>query len=140
MNFRLQKILSSRTPALLISILIFVLMALPGSVLPHEEHFFIPDFDKLIHAGLFGTFVFLWSLYYASKERTLKLPYGRFFLFFLLGCLYGIGTEYMQKYLIPNRDYDFFDIVADVSGATAGYLLVLITVPRFKTGRTFFKR
>ncbi len=140
MNFRLQKILSSRRPAILISILIFVLMALPGTVLPHEQHFFIPDFDKLVHAGLFGTFVFLWSVYFASKEKTLKLPYRRFFFLFLLGCLYGIATEYMQKYLIPNRDYDFYDIMADVSGATAGYILVLITVPRLRTGPTSYKR
>jgi len=39
----------------------------------------------------------------------------------------------MQKYLIPNRDYDIYDIMADSIGAVLGYLFVLLTVKWFRT-------
>ncbi len=108
-------------------------MAIPGSMLPQEEKTFIPNFDKLVHATLFGTFVFLWSIYYASRKEKNNQSDSRFVLIVLIACLYGYGTELMQKYIIPNRDYDIYDILADSIGALLGYLIVRLTVKWFKT-------
>jgi VanZ family protein len=36
--------------------------------------------------------------------------------------------ELIQKYFIPNRDYDIKDIAADVIGAIAGLILVRMMV------------
>ena len=76
--------------------------------------------------------LFLWSIYYATKKNN-NNSNSRFILILIIACLYGIATEFIQKYLIPNRDYDIYDILADSIGATLGFLFVLITVKWFKT-------
>jgi len=133
MRQRLQKLLSKKTPARLWTLFILILMAIPGNMLPKEEKIFIPNFDKLIHATLFGSFVFLWSIYYATRKERNNNSDSRFVLILIIACLYGIATELMQKYLIPNRDYDIFDIMADSIGAVLGFLFVLLTVKWFRT-------
>jgi VanZ family protein len=133
MRLQLQKLLSKRTPALIWTIFIFILMAIPGDMLPEEEKTFIPNMDKLLHALVFGSFVFLWSVYYATRKEKNNHSDSRFFLILIIGCLYGYATELMQKYIIPNRDYDIYDILADAVGAIAGYLFVRLTVNWFKT-------
>ena len=133
MRQRLQKLLSKHTPALLWTIFILILMVIPGNLLPKEEKTFIPNLDKLIHATLFGSFVFLWSIYYATRKEKNNHSDSRFVLILIIACLYGVATELMQKYLIPNRDYDLFDIMADSIGAVLGFLIVLLTVKWFRT-------
>jgi VanZ family protein len=133
MRQRLQKLLSKKTPARLWTIFILTLMAIPGNMLPKEEKTFIPNLDKLIHATLFGSFVFLWSIYYAARKERNNNSDSRFVLILIIACLYGVATELMQKYLIPNRDYDIFDIIADSIGAVLGYFFVLMTVKWFRT-------
>jgi VanZ family protein len=130
---RLQKLLSKNTPARLWTIFILILMAIPGNMLPREEKTFIPNLDKLVHATLFGSFVFLWSIYYATRKDKNNHSNSRFVLILIIACLYGVATELMQKYLIPNRDYDIYDIMADSIGAVLGFLFVLLTVNRFKS-------
>src|ERR1700681_2598923 len=130
---RLQKILSKHTLARLWSVFILILMAIPGNLLPREEKTFIPNLDKLVHATLFGSFVFLWSIYYATRKEKNNHSDSRFVLILIIACLYGVATELMQKYLMPNRDYDIYDIMADSIGAALGFLFVRLTVKWFKT-------
>jgi VanZ family protein len=130
MRRRLQQILSNRFTAWAWTIFIFILMAIPGKMLPNETKIFIPNLDKLVHATLFGGFVYIWSSYYAAKQdKNLK---KRFIIFLIIASLYGVATELMQKYCIPNRDYDIYDIAADTAGAIIGYLIVLLTLSRRK--------
>jgi VanZ family protein len=119
MRRRLKEILTTRYPARIWTIVIFVLLALPGNMLPSETHTDIPNLDKWVHIILFGSFVFLWSVYYASKEKN-NLSNIRFIIIFVIACLYGIGMEYVQKYFIPNRDFDVYDIASDIAGAVLG--------------------
>ncbi|HTI09546.1 MAG TPA: VanZ family protein [Puia sp.] len=103
------------------TLIIGILLAMPGSMLPNETHFAIPQFDKIVHISLFGGFVFLWNLYLSVRPiprvRLLRL----FFLVFILAEAYGIGMEYVQKYFIPLRDFDEADIIADIIGAGLAY-------------------
>ena len=39
----------------------------------------------------------------------------------VVGWLYGIAMEFVQKYFIPFRSFDFGDIIADGIGCVAGY-------------------
>jgi VanZ family protein len=123
-----KKLLSKRYPAILWTLLIFALLALPGSMIPQEENFSVPNFDKYIHATIFLVFVLLWSFYYGSRPDMKSRHFV--FLIFLLACLYGIAMEYVQKYFIPRRDFDVNDILADVIGAACGYLIVMILFMR----------
>ena len=99
-------------------------------MLPSEEHTFIPNLDKFVNVVLFGCFVFLWSFYYAAKKEQDQSINKIFFRLFIIACLYGIAMEIMQKYFIPNRDFDIYDITADAGGALLGFLIVHMTVKR----------
>ncbi|HTQ63933.1 MAG TPA: VanZ family protein [Puia sp.] len=103
------------------SAIIFILLSLPGSMIPKEQSFMLPGFDKIVHIGLFGGFVLLWCFYYSSKRLSSKKQLRIFFYIFLIASLYGIGMEYVQKYLIPMRDFDVEDILADLMGAGLAY-------------------
>jgi VanZ family protein len=133
MRHFLYKFFSSRIPALLWTITIFILLALPGNMLPNENHLAIPNLDKYVHIILFGSFVFLWSFYYASKEEKRNYPFRKSVLILIIACLYGTAMEYVQKYFIPNRDFDIYDITADVVGAVMGFLTVRLTFSWFRT-------
>ncbi|HLY69396.1 MAG TPA: VanZ family protein [Puia sp.] len=103
------------------SIIILILLTLPGSMLPHEKVFSIPNFDKLVHMILFGGFVLLWSIYFNKKIINQKKLLVVFFRIFILASVYGASTEFIQKYFIPSRDFDVADILADVAGAAIAY-------------------
>ena len=117
----LKKYFSSLYIPLIWTGIVGILCFLPGSMIPSETHLPIPQFDKFVHVTLFGGFVFLWNLYEAGRvkepQRLLKL----FFWWYVLGNIYGIGSEYIQKYWIPGRDYDQADIIADMIGAGLAY-------------------
>jgi VanZ family protein len=101
-------------------------------MLPQEEHMAIPNLDKYIHMILFGSFVFLWSFYFAAKKEKNNNSNRRFIIILIVACLYGIGMEFIQKYFIPNRDFDIYDIAADITGALAGFFIILMSVRRIK--------
>lgn len=103
------------------SLVIGVLLSLPGSMLPNESAFRIPQFDKIVHIGMFGGFVFLWSLYFSKRQISQKKLLRQFFWIFIIATSYGIGMEYVQKYFIPFRDFDEADIIADMIGASLAY-------------------
>jgi VanZ family protein len=103
------------------TIVIGILLALPGSMLPSESGFSIPQFDKVVHIGLFGGFVFLWNLYLSNRVAAISRLLRWFFLIYVLANAYGIGMEYVQKYYIPMRDFDEADIIADMIGAGLAY-------------------
>jgi VanZ family protein len=102
------------------TLFIGVLLSLPGSMLPSETKFSIPQFDKLVHISMFGGFVFLWGLYLSNKSLPTSKLLSRFFLVYILANCYGIGMEYVQK-SIPGRDFDLADMIADMIGAGLFY-------------------
>lgn len=122
----LQKYFSARYVPVLWTIIVATLCCLPGSMLPSESHFSIPEFDKLVHICFFGGFVFLWNLHISKRIADFGRLLRLFFLFYVLGNVFGISIEYIQKYWIPGRDYDLADIIADMIGAGLAYGLSTI--------------
>jgi VanZ family protein len=118
---KIKKYLSQKWVAIAWTLMVIILLAIPGKMIPEEPAFAIPQFDKVVHIVMFGLFVWLWSNHYAAlnlnKRKLLKI----FFLIFILGVVLGIGMEYVQKYFIPNRDFDEADIIADMIGAGLAY-------------------
>jgi VanZ family protein len=117
----IKKYLSPLYVPIVWTLIIAILLCLPGTYIPKEQGFYIPGFDKFVHMGLFGGFVFLWSLYQTTRKPSFKRLLAGFFCFYMLGNIFGIGMEYVQKYWIPGRDYDLGDIIADMFGAGIGY-------------------
>ncbi|HEX5026969.1 MAG TPA: VanZ family protein [Agriterribacter sp.] len=112
-----KKILQSIWPALIWSVIIFILLIIPGKDLPRAPE--IPLLDKVIHSFLFGMLVFIWCSYYGYRLPSQAV--GIFFLVFIISCIYGIGMEFIQKYFVANRGFEWGDIVADVVGSFAGW-------------------
>jgi len=117
----LKKYLSSLYIPIIWTLIVTILMCLPGKMLPNESGFRIPNFDKLVHMGLFGGFVFLWSLHMTKRTSDLHALLRAFFIFFVIANFFGYGMELVQKYYIPGRDYDLADVIADMAGAGIAY-------------------
>ena len=120
----LKKYFSALYIPIVWTLIIGILMCLPGRMLPKEEGFSIPQFDKFVHISLFGGFVFLWSLWLTRRVSVTAVLLRWFFVFYVLANVYGVSMEYVQKYWIPGRDYDLADIIADMIGAGLAYGLV----------------
>jgi len=107
-------------PAFIWSVMIFILLIIPGKELPAGPE--LPSFDKIIHMVLFGVQVWLWS-YYIKHGTNFSPHLWIFLLIFLLSCLYGIGMEYYQRYFVLNRAFETGDILADIIGSAIAFLL-----------------
>jgi hypothetical protein len=129
----LKKYFAALYIPILWTLFIALLCFVPGSMIPNESGFKIPQFDKIVHMGMFGGFVFLWNLFLSKRIPDVRKLLRFFFLIYILGIAYGIASEFIQKYWIPGRDYDNADIIADLIGAGLAYglsHLLLITKER----------
>lgn len=106
----------SRVLAVIWLLIISVLFFMPGSALPQNDLFTIPLFDKYVHAGFFAILVYWWRAYFRA---TLK--YNKYVLVLAFG--YGLSVEIIQHYLIINRSFDGWDLVADTAGAAVGLFM-----------------
>ena len=108
------------------TILIVVLLCLPGKAIPTGGIFGIKNLDKIVHVGLFGTFVLLWGIlaWNRSKNRQ-KWPIW-LAVIVLLSVGLGVALEFIQAAYIPNRSFDVWDIWSDVAGS----VLVMILLPK----------
>lgn len=100
--------------AILYFIIMSVLFFLPGSDLPKEKWLDKIFFDKWVHIGLFAGLIFL---------SRFNLPFDNNifnYLLLLMALTYGLSVEYIQKYWVPNRSFDLWDVVADMGGAFIG--------------------
>ena len=67
-------------------------------------------------------FLFGWGLLKRIKDPQ-KLK-KMFYLLASLSLAYGIIMEFVQDNFIPNRSFDYGDIVADLIGCLAGLWLI----------------
>lgn len=95
-----------------------VLFFLPGSDLPQHGWFDnIPQFDKLVHFGLFMILLSVWT-----SAFTISIP-EKIWPVLGLALLYGLLVEIIQKLWVPGRSFDLFDVVADMMGSVTGVFL-----------------
>ena len=103
------------------TVLIQVLLCLPGSTIPTGGLFNIPNLDKIVHCVLFGGFTGFWCYYFflgGKPSASLKII---FFVVYLLAVADGIIMEFVQRDYIPNRSFDLADIVADILACSIAY-------------------
>jgi hypothetical protein len=117
MTTMLYRIFGNRWTAIIWTVIIFILLVIPGSSLPENGLLGKWHLDKLVHAGLFGGFVFLWfETYRQSAPHMGRQLLRAAILLFILGALYGAGMEFYQKYF-TSREFETGDIIADSTGA-----------------------
>ncbi|NML20389.1 VanZ family protein [Pseudoflavitalea sp. G-6-1-2] len=105
------------------TIAVQVLLCLPGSTISGIPGPKIPHFDKFVHFILFGVLGVLWS-YYAWAKKKSGLNVAKWFrLVFLAVVANGIVLEIIQYCFIPDRSFDWWDILADTAGAAVAWAI-----------------
>lgn len=118
MKKRFQQYLITKWPAILWSVIVFILLAMPSIKLPTERKIDFMQVDKVIHFLLFFILVILWGYYLQPGKKSVTTFFVALFAVALASTCYGILMEYVQ--LWTGRDFDIWDMVADGVGATAG--------------------
>ena len=93
---------------LLASILILVAILMPASGVPSVG---IPNIDKLVHLGMFGTLALCYYGEYVFRYK--KLP--KFLGAWIVMEIYALSTEIMQLF-VQGRSCDVIDWIADSIG------------------------
>jgi hypothetical protein len=110
------------------TLLTIFLLCLPGDDFPDTGDIFkIENFDKLVHLVLFGGIVLLWGTYAHLRQPDDRAWFKSLVGITLAVIVLGIAMEYVQLYLVSNRDFDNADISADTAGCLAafGYLIMV---------------
>ena len=116
----IQRILSYRIFPLAWTLLIIILLCIPGSYVPGNGLFGIPNLDKVVHVFLFGFNVLFWGFYYWSRQFAKPRMKKIVIVITVLTIILGIAMEYVQLNFVPNRSFDGGDIIADIVGAVIG--------------------
>lgn len=109
-------------PAIIWVIITTVLLVLPGPDIPSVSFLDKIYFDKWVHAGLFGGMTFLFGYPFIKNSTATK----KLLIYIAIVCaLYGVAMEYVQKYFAFERDFDYYDMVADGVGCIIGYFVAI---------------
>lgn len=83
-----------------------------------------PDFDKVLHAGVYGLLGFLFCRALGAHPRLSRRSIPLLVLAALCTALYGLSDEWHQSF-IPARTADAMDLLADLVGGILGSLAFL---------------
>lgn len=124
MKQQLRKYLTTKWPAIIWSVIIFLLLAMPPLNINQEKPLELSGLDKTLHFLLFGIMVWLWGHYLkttspAGKNLNVRLTFVTF-----IAIAYGIAMEYVQDWV--GRDFDVWDMLADGAGAIIAFFILLV--------------
>ena len=115
--------ISSRTYAVLWTVLIFILLCIPSTGFSKGTWVIIPFADKAVHFFLFCLFSFFW-------KKTLnqeKIPLLSLWIF-SAGTLYGILLEFLQQLPFIQREFDLYDMLANSIGAATVFVFSVLKI------------
>jgi VanZ family protein len=124
MKQQLRKYLYTKWPAIIWSVIIFLLLVIPPLNINQEKPLEISGLDKTIHFLLFGIMVWVWGYYQQTISSTRKKFVPRLLLITIVVIVYGIVMEYVQDWV--GRDFDVWDMVADAAGAVTAFFILLV--------------
>ena len=120
-------------PAFLWLIITFILLVLPGSDIPEAPLFNIVYFDKWVHIGLFGVLMLLWGYPFFKTNIGSIYP---FIIIAICVISYGVIMEFVQKFFVFERSFDFFDMLADSAGCLLALWWLTYRFKKIKTRNT----
>lgn len=127
-------ILRSFMPAIIVFVIVTILLCLPGHTLPSTggNWFQLYQVDKIIHVCLFASLVYSFSKPIQLKGILNAVIIYIYKLIAIIGIVYGIIIELVQKYLIAGRSFDGWDILADAIGCYIGYRIATYMLTKQK--------
>lgn len=102
---------------------VLVLICLPGDDVPKTTWLDLIYFDKLVHAGLFGGLVFWFCMPFKKSGIYTNERINFFIKITLAAIVWGITTEFIQRFLVPGRQFDLMDWAADSAGAIIAFFV-----------------
>lgn len=101
--------------------IVLLLICIPGSNFPSSGLLSKIYFDKWVHIAMFGilTFLFCWAFYKLNLSKQQLL--NRFTKIAIAVSLWGLTTEFIQKFYISGREFELFDWLADSIGVLLAY-------------------
>jgi VanZ family protein len=100
---------------------VLYIMCLPNEEIPKISWLMNINFDKVVHVGVFGLLatLFCWPFYRSGIAVDNRKNY--FIKIAIATSLWGLATEFIQKFWIPGRSFDMFDWISDTVGALLAY-------------------
>jgi VanZ family protein len=84
--------------------------------------------DKIVHVFLYFLLMIFTYISFA-EQKIADLKDNLLIYSFIFTVLYGI-TDEIHQYFVPNRLFDFYDIVANTAGAAVGMATIMIIIKR----------
>lgn len=110
-----------------------ILTLMPASDVPQVSWMDnIPNFDKLVHAVLFGGLSFLFALPLLKSGFSEKQKISYTLKISLAAIIWGITIEFLQKFYVPSRDFDLLDWAADVVGIIMAFWVIIRILKFFR--------
>lgn len=111
------------------TVVICVLCWTPGAIVNRIEQEspwvkLIPDFDKVVHWGIFALFAVLWLRTTTSRRRYLRVG--------LAGLALAVVTEVVQDIAPVGRDGELADGITDLIGTAIGLIVARWVEPVFR--------
>ena len=103
--------------------IVLILMCLPGDELPETDWLHVNYFDKIMHVCVFSflCFLFCWPFYKSGVSKPERNSY--FIKIALSVSIWGLTTEFIQKYIAIGRSFDLLDWAADSIGVLIAFLI-----------------
>ena len=97
--------------------LVLILICLPGDDLPKVGDWMSAIyFDKWVHVGLFSILAFLFMIPFCNSDIPLTIKWTFIIKIAISVSIWGLTTEFIQKFFIPGRSFDLLDWAADSVG------------------------
>ena len=103
------------------AVLILFISGMPGDQIPQSRLWMIPQFDKIVHMGLYFPLGFFLAAEFRLSHHLVLRRYATVFTL-LLVAIYGGLIEIGQDYLFVNRSADWWDFLSDILGGFLGIL------------------
>jgi VanZ family protein len=107
---------------LILAFLIVLLSLVPSSSMPSSRIFNIPYLDKLVHLSMYAAIGFV-ALMECRCRQKCALPH--MILVLLLFTMSAI-IEVLQATVVATRAAEWYDLLANFSGLTGGYIVFRI--------------
>ena len=100
---------------------VLYIMSLPGNEIPSVGWLDKIYFDKWVHTGVFALLVllFCWPFYSSGFNGKQRMQF--FIKIAIAASIWGLTTEFIQKFFVIGRQFDLLDWAADSLGALFGF-------------------
>jgi VanZ family protein len=114
-------------PALLWAVFIFLLTLTSGKEFPEVT---LVSFDKLIHVFLFTVQSYLLMRAFIRQSAVMLLRYSPVIFSIGIALFISFSTEFMQSFLLSDRQGELYDFIANGIGSCLGVLFFVLLYGR----------